>query len=155
MNSEMYIFILWKHARSKEQEILMDIRNSFMLLKEYEVIWTPALATSNFSRFFGKRITENDVNMLYGNGSFVVCVISATDANSVLEKQRKYQKLCNNKEAVYASSSFQQTNRDITLLLGKCAFDLKTDYDFRRAGRMTVVRDLEGTNCWKDLCHLF
>ena len=53
MDSELHVFIIWKKARHKTEEILSDLKKKFELLQVYEVNWSSEFFSDNMSRFYG------------------------------------------------------------------------------------------------------
>ena len=167
--AEFHIFILWEHARYKEQEILADIKNSFTILKEYEILWTPQLVSSNFSRFYGQNLPNNSFKEKEcGCGAFLLCIVRDENPKyevrntshgyelvnvNLFDKKSLYREWTGGGHKIHCTTNTKETNHDLTLLLGKNTYDMLES--ITTPNRERLQRDIEGAKGWSSISHLF
>lgn len=59
LGKELYIFILWEKARSREEKILSDLRANFHVIQTLEIGWNQNAFSDNLSKFYGKNLPPN------------------------------------------------------------------------------------------------
>lgn len=173
-SGELLFFILWEHGRHKEKEILADIGRNFDILECFDILWSPNLATSNFCRLsdLGLRLERRHIKEC-GIGRFLL--ITVWDNNPMYElvetsfgfewtntnileltKRHRMGSDQNNVSAVYSSINQEETNRILTLVIGKHAADyiaaVKTPWD---GSFVKMDRDIPGANGWNSLEEVF
>ena len=48
-NSELYIFLIWENARTKENYLLQEIQKEFEIRDVYEITWDKKIFSQLFS----------------------------------------------------------------------------------------------------------
>lgn len=176
---ETHVFILWENAiKSKySNQIIKDIKENFKVLDIYNISWTAKNFASNLNRlsrapfyqepkffteeFIKKRIKSN------GMGPFL-CIVVDVD-NPVFEEKKTIgngiKKVCTNvfnkkyfyrnlvKDfTIHATDDTEETNRNLTLLIGKSLGDFKKEHVSNWNEQIKSCNlDLIGANGWKDI----
>lgn len=164
--------VLWEKSRDKEKEILADLQNSLEILETYDVAWTPDRVAENFSRFYGVKLGSRSAKEREcGRGRFLLIILWDPEPSYVFTLTSRGHEIVNKKlfglkdkyrswtgggSKVHATNSPEETNHDITLLLGKNYEDyLKTP---RKKWDGTHIKrdcDLPGCHGWENLQQLF
>lgn len=168
--TELHLFILWQNARYKEEEILKDMAKHFTILKQYAITWTPELASSNFTRFYGVNLPpKSSKEKECGTGEFLLCVVR--DEHPVYEERKtshglekvnanmfdakeRYRSWTGGGHKIHGSNNEKETNHDLTLLIGKNVTDFLSG-DAGSCTYETLQRNIEGANGWVSIEHLF
>ena len=169
---EVHLFILWEKARSHEKEILEDIKANFSVLRIYEVTWSNSKFPENLSRFYGTSLPPNSRKEQHcGTGPFLAVVVE--DVSPLYEvrtttkgDQRVNTKLFESKalhrewtgggHRVHGSNSVVEADHNLTMLFGKNAEDLRKEIGNKPSAKIVpLTKDLEGSEGWRDLPHLF
>ena len=173
MNKELHLFIIWENARNKQDEILNDIKKTFKVLKVYDVEWAKENFSNDLTRFYGTNLPNGSEKELHcGNGKFLLIILQ--DLNPVYEerntskglkivnknlfdKKTEYRNLTGGGHRIHATNSVQETNHDLTLLLGKNVEDyLKENGDSEWDGNIVELsRDLTGCGVWNSVEEMF
>ena len=80
-NSELYLFLIWENARTKENYLLQEIQKEFEIRDVYEITWDKKIFSNNMMRFYGPTLpaqhqTVSEKTKLCGTGSFLLIIIS-------------------------------------------------------------------------------
>lgn len=173
MNKELHLFIIWENARNKQDEILEDIKQNFKILKVYDIEWAKENFSNDLTRFYGTNLPSgSDKELHCGNGRFLLVVIQ--DLNPVYEeretskgpktvninlfdKKTKYREMTGGGHRIHATNNVEETNHDITLLLGKNVEDyLAENGEQEWDGKIiTLNRDLTGCGVWNSVQEMF
>ena len=79
MKEELHLFIIWEHARYKQEEIIQDISKYFEILKIYEFNWSKDNFSNNLSRFYGTNLPKGSHKEVHcGTGKFLLIVLKDT-----------------------------------------------------------------------------
>ena len=131
---EIHLFILWENARYKEKEILEDIKQNFNIIGLYNISWSNDKVAENFTRFYGTFLPKNSGKEIHcGRGDFLLVIVE--DENPIYEerntshgpeivninmfdKKEYYRELTGGGHKIHATNSQEETNHDLTLLLG-------------------------------------
>ncbi len=170
MKPELHLFIIWQRGRYKEQEILADMMEHFVILHRYAITWSQDLVSSNFTRFYGVRLPSNSVKeQECGTGEFLLCVVrdehpiyglrhtTAGDAivnTNMFDAKSRYRDWTGGGHKIHATNSEDETNHDLTLLVGKNIKDFLQESHPSDALEF-LQKDLEGAIVWTSLEHLF
>jgi hypothetical protein len=142
MQSQLYLFIIWKNSLHKKDIILEDIKKKFIIREVFEISWNEKEFENNLKRFYGSLLSNaSEKAELCGKGSFLLIIIS--DPNARIEKRflddvnevdvnlnvydckMKYRKWIGVDFALHASNSQKETSHDLMLLLGEKVEDLE------------------------------
>ena len=170
---EMHLLIIWERGRYQQEKIIEDLKNQFKILDVYEIEWTSKKVASNFTRFYGVKLPNRSFKEKEcGRGPFLLFIL--WDENPIYEKRQtshgdetvnvkmfdsktKYRKWTGGGHKIHATNSPEETNHDITLLLGKNYEDYlkelsKKEWDgnFR-----PLKRDITGAYGWETITHFF
>ena len=169
MNRDIQTFIIWKNARSIENEILNKIKKNFSILKEYEINWTPELFGENLSAFYGDNfIYDMFQRKTRGEGAFVLVI--AEDLNPQYEyritgrgeaylnihsfdlKQEIRHKT--GTFTFHSSNNTKESRHDIAVLLGKSVDDFISSAELD-GEREVLHQDTPPARGWKNLEEFF
>lgn len=164
--------VLWSTSRHKEKEILDDIQQHLTVLETYDIQWRKELVINNFSRFYGAKLSD----ILFkkkecGTGRFLLITLwdpapvyelAETSRGHEIVNTRmfdlksKYRSWTGGGSRIHATNSPEETNHDITLLLGKNSADYLQQVKAPWNGsHIKLDQDLPGCDGWKDLHELF
>ena len=169
---ELHLFLLWEKARTKEAEILSDLQQQLALVGCYDVSWSPKQVSANFTRFYGQKLGKGSFKEKEcGSGPFLlVVVVDDKPAYSYVETsrgvewvntrlfdlKRKYRAWTSGGHKIHATNSPEETNHDLTLLLGINYDDYWANKPRAWNGEITRFhQDLAGAVEWKSLAELF
>jgi hypothetical protein len=132
--SELHVLIIWEHARHKEDEILVDIANTFNIREKHYITWDPKRAYENFSRFYAIKSRYAKGKMKHcGSGEFLLMVIEdenpiyakrkttsgeATVNTNIFDKKREYRNWTGGGHKIHATDSVEETNHNLSLFFG-------------------------------------
>ena len=170
-DSELYIFLIWDNARSKEHYLLQEIQKEFQIRAVYDITWDKKIFSNNMRRFYGPKLGNvSEKTQLCGTGSFLLIIISDNNPKfgrrrtsngmelvnlNLFENKRKYRKLTSKGFAIHSSLTKKETNDDLTLLLGKKTSDLEKTLPDTWNGKITKLEsNVVGQSGWKDLKEL-
>jgi len=177
-NSELYLFLIWENARTKENYLLQEIQKEFEIRDIYEITWDKKIFSNNMMRFYGPTLpaqhqTVSEKTKLCGTGSFLLIIISdenpkfgrrRSSSNGMMEvvnlnlfeNKRKYRKLTGVPFfAIHSSLTKKETNDNLTLLLGKNTSDVEKTLSDKWNGKITKIEsNIVGQSGWKDLKEL-
>lgn len=165
---ELHLVVLWERARRKETEILADLQKDFTILATYDISWSPESVKENFLRFCpegGYSVPE------CGAGRFLLVVLRDTSPRYALretpgglqevnvalyDRQAMYREWVGADCGVYVALWPEQTNRDLTLLLGVNSEDYLRKAPESWSQRHTeLARNLTGAQGWESVEQLF
>lgn len=168
MKSEIYLYIIWKNAEKYKDKIITDIKKNFDILKVLNVKWSNKNFSKNLTRFYGTFLPfwsgkQRDV----GTGNFTLVIVK--DSNPIYDYRNtlhgkdfvnikmfdskiKYRKLVGGGSRIHCSNSLEETNHDLTLLLGYNVEDFLKNID---KFKENFKGDLIGTNGWKSMNEYF
>ena len=176
MKEELHLFILWKNALYKKDEILKDIRKKFEIVKMYNVTWSDKKYSENLSRFYGTKLPDGSKKEEHcGKGTFLLIVV--LDKNPKYEKRittagedvvninmfdakTKYREMTGGGHKVHATNSVKETDHDLTLLLGLNSNDyINKCYNKKNKNKINeeenIKSDLIGSDGFKSVDEMF
>ncbi|MBR1928310.1 MAG: protein kinase [Paludibacteraceae bacterium] len=167
---ELHLFIIWERGRYAQDKILTHIEEHFSVVKIYDVLWSPSLVALNFSRFYGTKLPDRSFKEKEcGRGRFLLVIVY--DEHPIYQKRftskgeqlvnvnmfdakSLYRKWTGGGHKIHATNSPEETNHDITLLLG-----LNTEDFIRQIAPVKEIdiihKDLVGATGWKSISQLF
>ena len=169
MNKDIQTFIIWKNARTFEEDILNKIKSDFTILKEYEITWTPELFGENLSAFYGDNFIYNMFQrQVRGEGAFIFVIAEDKIPNYITVTANRGEVQVNEKAfklkqdvrellktfSFHSSNDIQEARHDIALLLGKNLEDFlsSTELDGKRE---ILHKDIPSARGWKSLSEFF
>ena len=171
-HSELYIFLIWENARSKENYLLQEIQKEFRIRAVYEITWDKKIFSNNMRRFYGPKLGNViEKTQLCGTGPFLLIVLSDNNSKfgrrrtsngmelvnlNLFENKRKYRKLTSKGFAIHSSLTKKETNDDLTLLLGKNTSDIEKILPDMWERKITKLEsNVMGQSGWQNLYELF
>ena len=174
MIKEIHLLIIWEKARYKEKEILKFVSNNFQLLDQFKIIWDKDKFSKNLSSFYGAHLPpKSNKESHCGNGEFLA--VTFYDHNpkydfvetsrgsekvniNVFEMKNKFRVLTGGGHKIHTTNSMQETNHDLTLLLGINYNDYEKiilDKNKNDEKIITIKKNVAGIDGWKSLDELF
>lgn len=169
--SELHLIILWGNARTKEAEILEDIKDNLDILKIYDIGWAPDKILSNYSRFYGVKLDDAlEKEKDCGSSRFLAFIVRDNKPEYCFKRTSRGMEYVNKtlfslKEKyrswvggskIHTTNSIAEANHDMVLLLGKTYDDFSP---LLSGGENLTVesldQDLIGANGWDSLSQLF
>lgn len=169
---ELHLLVIWANARHKEKEIIEDIKKNLTIVGAYDILWTPDLVKANFSRFYGVKLEDSNYKMnRCGKDRFLLLTLwDPSPSYGMVETSRgheivnermfglksRYRAWTGGGDKIHATNSPEETNHDITLLLGKNTEDYLKSVTAPWSGEaVKLQQDLPGAVEWQDLTQLF
>lgn len=133
LGKELYIFILWEKARSKEEEILADLKANFHVIQTLNIKWEKKVFSNNLSKFYGKNLPPNcHKEKEVGTGKFLLVILEDEEplyqirrTNSgdniinvnIFDTKEMYRAIIGGHN-VHSSNTEEETEHDLKLLTG-------------------------------------
>ena len=181
MSTETHLSIVWSAARSTENSILAEYKKKFKILKVYEVFWKKADFVKNFKRFYSHsqfELNERNLNELMigkakhcGTDPFLLIIFEDLkpfyqDRNTssgkrnvntnVFDIKQRLREMTGGGHKIHGTDSIQETNKDLTLLLGLNYNDFMNLHSQEWNGIVESIRsNLFGYNGFETISQLF
>ena len=172
MNTELHIFIIWKKARDKTEDIFSDLKKKFELLEVYEVNWSSEFFSDNMSRFYGVNLPPGAFKAdQHDFGPFLLCIIEDKDPTygnretakgethvniNTFDAKQTYRSWTGGGNHIHASNTEAESEHDLVLLLGKNLKDVRDSLPQKWDKKIkTINSDLVGSKGWKNISQLF
>ncbi len=172
LNKEINLFIIWEHARNKEDEIIDDLQETFKILGRYKVVWSSDKFSENLSRFYGRKLPSGSHKEKHcGKGPFMLVVVEDESPRYMERKtssgleivnvktfdlKTKYREWTGGGHKIHCTNSKIEADHDLTLLLGCNCQDYRRNITVEWNGETTQFKqDLVGANGWKNIEQLF
>lgn len=133
IGKELYIFILWEKARSREEEILSDLKENFHVIQTLDIKWDKKVFSDNLSKFYGKNLPPNcHKEKEVGTGNFLLVLledetplyrIRRTNSGeniinvNIFDTKEMYRAIVRGHN-VHSSNTEEETAHDLKLLIG-------------------------------------
>jgi len=173
MVSESHLFIIWKNARYKQDEIINEINDKLRIVEVYELEWSDKYFSSNMTRFYGQKLPDRSFKEKHcGKGAFllIICEDSSPiysdrdtisrDIESVntnlFDLKQKFRNMTGGGHKIHATNNPLETDHDLTLLLGVNVkdYDIVNKLTWNKE-IITLKQDLVGHESWTSLEELF
>lgn len=167
--SEIHLFIIWKNALNKFDEIKEDIQKKFNIKDIIKVNWTEEKFSENMTRFYGQFLPKGSFKEEHvGIGEFL-CIIVEDKSPQYSERNTSrggevvnvnmfdakvlYRELTGGGHKIHATNNLEETKHNLYFLF-------KKDYDFYKkiefdGNIKTFSKDLVGSNGWDNLDDFF
>jgi|TARA_B100001750_G_scaffold128565_1_gene102145 SAM-dependent methyltransferase len=172
LDSELHVFIIWKKARHKTEEILSDLKKKFELLQVYEVNWSSEFFSDNMSRFYGVNLPPGAFKAdQHDFGPFLLCIIEDKNPTydnretakgetyvniNIFDAKQTYRSWTGGGNHIHASNTTEEAEHDLVLLLGKNLKDVRNSLSEKWNSKIeTINSDLVGSKGWKNTSQLF
>ena len=169
---ELHLFILWQNARTKEKDILIDIKKHFKILNVYDVEWNDGLFSENLTRFYGKNLPNGSSKEIHcGKGNFLLIVFLDKKPSyskrrtskgrkivneNVFDAKKRYREWTGGGHKVHGTNSLLETKHDLALLLGADAVLYFNGKHKEWHGKVEPLkRDLIGSNGYENISVFF
>ena len=170
---EVHLFIIWENAQYKKDEIISDIKRNFRILKMYSIKWSEEMFSTNLSRFYGDNLPKGCGKEQHcGTGRFILIVVEVYNPIyeerqtskgtkivnvQMFDKKSEYRLITGGGHKVHATNSEEETNHDLTLLLGMNVKDfLEKERNFFDENKIEELeQDLIGSNSWRSVDEIF
>lgn len=170
--SELHLFIIWKNALNKKQVILDDIKKYFEIMDVYEVSWSNKEYSNNLSRFYGTSLPDDSYKEEHcGKGNFLLVIVKDNLPKhdnrmtsrgmelvniNMFDRKTYYRNITGGGHRIHATNSLDETNHDLTLLLGKNVNDYLLEHQISWDGKEKHLNsDLVGSNGFDSVDEMF
>ena len=171
---ELHLMIIWENARYQQDKIIDDIKKTFHILECFEIEWSDQNVATNFTRFYGVKLPDRSFKEKEcGRGKFLLLLLwddtpqyeTRKTSHGVevvnvkmFDSKSKYRSWTRGGHKIHGTNSPEETNHDLTLLLGINYEDYLNEHkeilDWDGTPKQ-IARDLSGSNSWKNLDDLF
>lgn len=166
-DSNLYLFLLWENARSHEHILFQEFKKKFYIKDVYEITWQKKNFPQNLRRFYGpgKIGNVNTKTEMCGTGPFLLIIVSDPSPKfgkrrtskgmelvnlNLFENKLIYRKITGKAFAIHSSITEQETNDDLTMLLGINLDDISKSFsDTWDRNFKKIQSDIIGQNGWK------
>lgn len=180
MENNIHLMIIWKEALFLEERILSDLRESFSILRVFDIHWTDELFLDNYTVFYShslrtlspERQKEVLLNKMAhcGVGSFKAIVLidnapryenrqtSSGDSvvnTNVFDKKTLYRIWAGGGSRIHASDNAWETNKDLTILFGLNTHDFLSKYISLSDDQIEYNNNCIGVGGYRDISQLF
>ena len=162
---EIHLFILWNSGFRFREALTDDLKNRFTIKGIIDLNWKKESFNLNLKRFYGQNLPKNSNKMKEcGIGPFTAFIVEdpspvyaprvttrgVKSVNiNVFDVKERYRRIAKN-NILHATNSEEESEHDITLLLGKCYHDL----NFETIHLKTIEKDIAGANGWESIREL-
>lgn len=170
--SELHLFIIWKNALNKKDEIINDIQKHFEIVEIYELEWSKKEYSNNLSRFYGTSLPSGcDKEKHCGKGKFLLIIVKDNAPKyeermtsrgievvniNMFDRKTYYRKITGGGHKIHATNSLIETNHDLTLLLDKSVNDYLKEHNYLWDGKLKYLsKDLIGANGFSSVNEMF
>jgi len=180
MNSELHLIIIWHSAKNHFEFILNTLKSQFMIMGVYEIFWDEESYVDNLTKFYShsqfhlnqfrmKRMFQGKAKYC-GIGSFYLIVfkdnlpVYADRSTSggmrkvntnIFDRKQEFRTLTGGGHKIHATDSQKETNKDITLLLGKNIHDYLESHTAWDNEIMSIRRNVTGVGGYGSLASFF
>lgn len=171
-NGELHLMIIWERGRYEQEKIIADLLTKLAVVDCYEVEWSSDLVASNFTRFYGVNLPDGSFKEEEcGRGKFLLLLLKdqsplyETRATSrgdelvnskLFDAKTLYRSWTGGGHKIHATNTPQETNHDLTLLLGVSYDDYLKNAPTEWDGQIKAIkRDLLGACGWNALDEFF
>lgn len=168
--SELQLFIIWKNAFDKKDEIIDDMNKKFVIRNIYKVIWNDENWSNNLSRFYGTRLPEGSGKEEHcGKEYFLLIIVEDKNPKyeyretshglekvniNMFDKKMLYREWTGGGHKIHATNDLKEVNHDLTLLLGKNIDDFKKNIKPNK--KIVEYReDIIGSKTWSSIEEIF
>lgn len=168
----LFLYIIWNNAYPFKEKILEELKTSFSVLKVTEITWSKEKFNENLNRFYGQKLPKNSFKeKACGLGPFTLVIVEdecpqyedrkttrgqfeRVNIHTFDKKMlfREWTRLPSGNNCVHGTNTPEETEHDLTLLLGVCPDDFYTNPDIVPS---SLNQDIVGANGWKSLEQLF
>ena len=172
LEKEIHLFILWKNAMQKTDELFTLIQEKFEIHDVYEITWNPKNFARTLKRFYGVTLPDPFRKVgQSGTGPFLLVIVIDKNPKhgirrtslgkqlvntNMYDSKRNYRKLFVGGFPIHGSIHEKEANHDLILLLGKNAEQVYNENNSKWNGEIKKINsELLGINGWSDLKQLF
>ena len=135
MKEELHLFILWKNALYKKDEIINDMKSKFEIVNMYNLTWSNEKYSENLSRFYGTKLPDGSAKEEHcGRGTFLLVIVKDKSPvynyrnttagkeyvnTNMFDSKAMYREWTGGGHKIHCTNSIKETNHDLTLLLDK------------------------------------
>lgn len=162
---EVHLFILWNNGYRLREKLIDDLKSRFVIKAIVDFNWRKESFDSNLKRFYGQKLPKNSNKLKEcGNGPFTAMIVEDSapvyslrmtthgvcSVNiNMFDIKERYRRAAGS-NVIHGTNSEEETEHDITLLLGKSYHDL----DFEKIHLSEVGNDIVGANGWESIQEL-
>lgn len=163
------LFIVWPNYFFESDKIISDLSKSFKIVETYNILWTKELIDKNIIRFYGDKLSSSSIKEKTGNklNSKLIIVedlnpkyefrLNARGVEKVnsnfFDKKNELRKKYKTKFGIHGTNDENETNRDLSLLLGMNLIDYKNKS--KESKTIELNRNITGNDNWDNFESLF
>lgn len=167
--SDYGLFIIWPNYFAKSDEILLDLKNKFKIIEIYDIEWNKNQFNKNIIRFYGDKLSTSSIKEKTGNKfKFKLIIIEDLEPeyefrlnargvervnSNFFDKKNELRNKYKTKFGIHGTNDENETNRDLSLLLGINLNDYKNKN--KNLEITTLNRNITGHENWKSFEELF
>ena len=172
MREELHLFIIWKNALYKKDDIINDIEKKFEIINMYNVTWSDKKYSENLSRFYGVKLLKDcEKEKHCGRGTFLLIIVKDNNPKydyrkttagvefvniNMFDAKALYRKMTGGGHKIHCTNSLKETNHDLTLLLDKNIEDYLKDVNINKTDNIiNLEKDLFGANGFNSVSDMF
>ena len=172
---ELHLFVIWEHGRRKQDEIIRDIQQHFTILDCFDIQWDRDTVVQSFRRFYGSGGFRAGLRRFRERGGGRFLLVTVWDEHPVYEiaealsghevvnvnmlnRKKKYRHWTPQRKGncIHCSTSPQEANHNLTLLLGKNVEDYLNSVKQPWNGQFKQLnQNMLGARGWKNLEEVF
>lgn len=178
--ASIHIMIIWSEAMNYKDKIIEDLRSNFKILDLFFIKWENNLFMENYTIFYAHSLKELDRSSLEkvltdkilhcGTDKFTVVIFQDENPHysnrqtsngkrlvntNVFDKKNLYREWTGGGHRIHASDDEWETNKDLTLLLGKNIKDYLKNNSFQTFYERTYLQNCVGVNGYHSIQELF
>lgn len=181
IEKELHLVIVWDAASEAFDEIIDVIDGKFAIRKVYEITWDEELFIKNLISFYSHsqyHLNQRKANQLFvgkanycGIAPFKLIIFEDGSPNyksrntssgvrdvniNVFDLKTQFRELTGGGHKIHGTDSVQETNKDLTLLLGNNLVDFDEEYpDIWDRRVIPLKRNITGVNGYNSLKEFF
>lgn len=170
MKEELHLFILWKNALYKKDEIINDMKSKFEIVNMYNLTWSNEKYSENLSRFYGTKLPDGSAKEEHcGRGTFLLVIVKDKSPvydyrnttagkeyvnTNMFDSKAMYREWTGGGHKIHCTNSIKETNHDLTLLLDKNVEDYLNQLKIEE-NVIELNKDLFGANGFNSVNEMF
>lgn len=178
--AETHILIIWSEGLSIKDIVLNDLKKHFVIKQIYKIKWDKDNFLDNLRVFYAhsqKHVSDEEYTAILenkmrhcGSDDFYLVVFedkqpiyenrmtSSGERNvntNIFDLKQHFRSISGGGHKIHTSDTVFESNKDLTLLLGKNSKDFNDDYVSFSDEELYVQRNCTGVNGYKDIDELF
>jgi len=171
--SEIGLIVIWANYENETDKIKKQLLEKFQILEEYKIEWSQNKIYQNFYRLYGDRLSTSSIKEKNSNQStFTLIVFQDNNPKhdfrlnargfekvntNFFDTKKQFRNMLGTKFGIHGTNSEEETNKDLTLILGENLTDYKkrTNKKIWDNRIISLKRDITGSDNWDSLEDFF